>query len=70
MDKSENVVNEVIERAGGVSALATRLGVSQQLVSYWRKKSRIPMDRIGKVCECFPEFTYQYLVDKSTKKIN
>lgn len=60
-----NVVEEVISVAGSVSALAETLGVSQQLVSYWRGSRRFPLTHIPNVVKHYPQFTYQYLVDNA-----
>lgn len=34
-----------IERVGGVSKLASDLGVSQSVVSNWRARGQVPVDR-------------------------
>lgn len=66
-NQKNNVVEEVLKEAGGVVALAAVLGVSQQLVSYWRRSKRFPIKRIRDIHNKFPKFSYQYLVDKSTE---
>ena len=42
---STNILNEVIERAGGVPALARELGIKDQAVRQWIENGYIPTQR-------------------------
>jgi DNA-binding transcriptional regulator YdaS (Cro superfamily) len=44
-------VETVIERSGGVAALARKLGVSHVSVIRWRRAKRIPAERVRAVSE-------------------
>ena len=46
-----NPVDLAIEAAGSPQALAEKLGVSRQLVGYWRSKRRIPQWHVPAVAK-------------------
>lgn len=45
------MVNEAIERAGGPSALARAVGCDHSTVIGWRRKGRIPAERVSAVAQ-------------------
>ena len=45
------MVNEAIERAGGPSALARAVGCDHSTVIGWRRKGRIPAERVRAVAQ-------------------
>lgn len=44
-------VAEVISKAGGVAAIAARLGLHHTSVIGWRKAGRIPAERVAAVAQ-------------------
>lgn len=42
-------LDEAIFRAGNQASLASCLGVTQQTISYWRTKGRVPAEYVAKV---------------------
>jgi DNA-binding transcriptional regulator YdaS (Cro superfamily) len=42
-------LDEAIFRAGNQAALASALGVTQQAISYWRTKGKVPAEYVLKV---------------------
>jgi len=43
---NRSLVEKAIKKAGGAAALAKRLGISEQAFTYWKRKGRIPSDRV------------------------
>lgn len=50
MGMSDNVLAQIVEKAGSVKALAQAVGVKPQAVSQWRQ---IPIDRAKKIADIF-----------------
>ena len=42
-------IDRAIMQAGGQRKLAERLGITQQTISYWRKKGGVPINRVAEV---------------------
>ena len=42
-------IDRAIMQAGGQRKLAERLGITQQTISYWRKKGGVPIHRVAEV---------------------
>lgn len=59
MDK--NIVDSVIEQAGSVENLASKVGVTRQAVYLWRSMGYIPMQRAKKIVEHYPQITLDEL---------
>jgi DNA-binding transcriptional regulator YdaS (Cro superfamily) len=45
MPETKSIVALAIEEAGGIAPLASKLKVSIQLVSMWKKRDRIPAEQ-------------------------
>lgn len=46
-------IDKVIDAAGGQTALAEVLGVSQQAISKWQKRGYVPADRVDQLANSF-----------------
>lgn len=44
MDETPSPIERAISAAGSQAKLAEKIGCSQQLVSYWKSKGRVPAD--------------------------
>ncbi len=49
MTQPGNVVQEAIDAAGGVTALATALGLKPPSIIKWRDNQRVPLKRVRDV---------------------
>ena len=46
-------IDKVIEAAGGQTALAEVLGVSQQAISKWQKRGYVPAERVDQLANSY-----------------
>lgn len=46
MHEKKSLLSDSVKRFGGQVKFGERMGVSQQLVSYWASKDKLPADRV------------------------
>jgi DNA-binding transcriptional regulator YdaS (Cro superfamily) len=54
MNKRDPILKEVFEKAGGVSRLARRLGITRQAVSIWRQVPAWHVPRVSAITSIAP----------------